>query len=330
MHGCSIDDDNPFTMLHDMGTLKGSGTAVTGWKKNKIFGVIGSTDHHGGYPGSFGHGKMAVISKDNSKESLWRSFKKRKVYAVTGDKINLSFKINGKEMGSKINKLSKRSIIINASSISSLSSVILFKNDNKFKIFNIKSKKKIKNEITGSLEIAWGWGEKNNITEWNGKLYLEKGRILDFQNCFRGVPKLQPNQKFDLNKFSLLNKISNNNNIIIFKSYTKGNYSLVEPGYQSFKIKICSPLDDKLILKINNKNYKINIKDIALNGSKVFYLKGWLSELIKIGPLNFKDELLFKKEIIDNKPVLKTDRYRVEVIQNNGHRAWSSPIWVSH
>ena len=330
MHGCSIDEDNPFTMLHDMGTLKGSGTAVTGWKKNKIFGVIGSTDHHGGYPGSFGHGKMAVISKDNSKESLWRSFKKRKVYAVTGDKINLSFKINGKEMGSKINKLSKRSIIINASSISSLSSVILFKNDNKFKIFNIKSKKKIENEITGSLEIAWGWGEKNNIVEWNGKLYLEKGRILDFQNCFRGVPKLQPNQKFDLNKFSLLNKISNNNNIIIFKSYTEGNYSLVEPGYQSFKIKICSPLDDKLILKINNKSYEINIKDIALNGSKVFYLKGWLSELIKIGPLNFKDELMFKKEIIDNKPVLKTDRYRVEVIQNNGHRAWSSPIWVSH
>ena len=59
-------------------------------------------------------------------------------------------------------------------------------------------------------------------------------------------------------------------------------------------------------------------------------MKGWLSELIKIGPLNFKDELMFKKEIIDNKPVLKTDRYRVEVIQNNGHRAWSSPIWVSH
>ena len=233
-------------------------------------------------------------------------------------------------MGSKINRLSKRSIIINASSISSLSSVILFKNDNKFKIFNIKSKKKIKNEITGSLEIAWGWGEKNNIVEWNGKLYLEKGDILDCQSCFRGVPKLQPNQKFNLNKLNLLNKISNNNNIIIFKSHTTGNYSLVEPGYQSIKIKICSPLDDKLILKINNKNYKINIKDIALNGSKVFYLKGWLSELIKIGPFNFKDELMFKKEIIDNKPVLKTDRYRVEVIQNNGHRAWSSPIWVSH
>ena len=63
MHGCSIDEDNPFTMLHDMGTIKGNGTAISGWSKNNIFGVIGSTDHHGGYPGSFGQGRMAVISK---------------------------------------------------------------------------------------------------------------------------------------------------------------------------------------------------------------------------------------------------------------------------
>ena len=33
--------------------------------------------------------------------------------------------------------------------------------------------------------------------------------------------------------------------------------------------------------------------------------------------------------INDKKPRLKKDRYRVEVIQENGHRAWSSPIWTS-
>ena len=38
----------------------------------------------------------------------------------------------------------------------------------------------------------------------------------------------------------------------------------------------------------------------------------------------------FSKKIIDSKPSQKTDRYRVEVIQNNGERAWSSPIWVSN
>ena len=72
------------------------------------------------------------------------------------------------------------------------------------------------------------------------------------------------------------------------------------------------------------------IKDLAINGSKVFSMNGWLSELVKIGPFNYHDELYFSKKIIDNKPNQKTDRYRIEVIQNNGERAWSSPIWVSN
>ena len=328
MHGCSIDEENPFTMLHDMGTLKGSGTAISGWKQKKFFGVIGSTDHHGGYPGSFGSGRMGVIAKKNTKEGLWDAFKKRRVFAVTGDKINLSFKINNNEMGSKIKKCKKRSIIISASSISSISHVILFKNDEKFKFFNVKSKKKIQNLIEGSLEISWGWGKKKIPVKWDGKINLEKGKITDLQSCFRGVPKLEPNQKFNLNKKSLINEIIKKENIIFFKSYTVGNYSLQDPGYQSFKIKILSPINDSLVLKINNKNYKFDLEDLIKNGSKVLYIRGWLNELIKIGSFNFKDELSISKKIIDNKPQLKIDRYRVEVVQNNGNRAWSSPIWV--
>ena len=119
------------------------------------------------------------------------------------------------------------------------------------------------------------------------------------------------------------------NNIIFFKSHTTGNYSLKDPGYQSMKIKISATKDTNLVLKINNKNYTLNIFDILRTGSKVLYINGWLNELIKVGPFNFNDELSFYKKISDNIPKLKTDRYRVELIQDNGHRAWSSPIWTS-
>ena len=329
MHGCSIDEDNPFTMLHDMGTIKGNGTAISGWSKNNIFGVIGSTDHHGGYPGSFGQGRMAVISKNNSKKELWNSFKKRRVYAATGDKINLLFKINNKHMGSKINQSRNRSIKIQVSSISSLASVILYKNDKKYKVFNIKSKKEIKKLIRGSFEISWGWGKKNSFVKWDGEVSLQRGKVTDYQTCFRGIPKLEPNQKYNIKNNSFVNKLEKENNIIKFKSVTTGNYSLTDPAYQSFKIKILSPLDDKLNLKINKKEYILNLRDLINNGSKVFYINGWLSELIKIGSFHHQDELSFSKNIIDNQPIQKTDRYRLEVIQNNGQRAWSSPIWVS-
>jgi hypothetical protein len=330
MHGCSINEDNPFTMLHDMGTLTGNGTAISGWSKNKIFGVVGSTDHHGGYPGSFGQGRMAVISKNNSKKELWNAFKKRRVYAATGDKINIFFTINNMHMGSEIKKCKNRSINIEVSSISAIESVILFKNDKKYKVFNIKSKKEIKKKIiTGSIEVAWGWGKKNSAIKWNGKINLEKGIINDYQTCFRGIPKLEPNQKHYLKNSGILNELKEIDGGVQFKSITTGNYSLKDPAYQSFKIHISSPLDDNLKIFVNKKEYTVSIKDLAINGSQVFSMKGWLSELIKIGPFNHQDELYFSKKIIDSKPIQKTDRYRVEVIQNNGERAWSSPIWVS-
>ena len=299
-------------------------------KKNKIFGIIGSTDHHGGYPGSFGQGRMAVISRNNSKKELWNAFKKRRVYAATGDKINIFFTINNMHMGSKINKCKIRSINIEVYSISAIESIILFKNDKKYKVFNIKSKKEIKKIIKGSLEVAWGWGKKYSTIKWNGEVNLEKGIINDYQTCFRGIPKLEPNQKHYLKNNGLLNELKEIEGRIHFKSITTGNYSLKDPAYQSFKIHISSPSDDNLKIFVNRKQYKVSIKDLVSNGSKVFYMKGWLSELIKIGSFSHQDELYFSKKIIDDKPIQKTDRYRVEVIQNNGERAWSSPIWVSN
>ena len=44
----------------------------------------------------------------------------------------------------------------------------------------------------------------------------------------------------------------------------------------------------------------MSIKDLAINGSQVFSMKGWLSELIKIGPFNHQDELYFSKKILQS------------------------------
>ena len=74
-------------MLHDMGTLSGDGTATYGWSKGYKFGIIGSTDHHAGYPGSYGSGLIGVIAKNKNKSTLWSSLKNKNVYAVSEDNI---------------------------------------------------------------------------------------------------------------------------------------------------------------------------------------------------------------------------------------------------
>jgi hypothetical protein len=43
-----------------MGPRDGRSTAQYGLAQGNVFGLIGSTDHHSAYPGSYGHGRLGV------------------------------------------------------------------------------------------------------------------------------------------------------------------------------------------------------------------------------------------------------------------------------
>ena len=62
---------------------------------------------------------------------------------------------------------------------------------------------------------------------------------------------------------------------------------------------------------------------------KTIFTDKWLSQLLKVGPFSY-DHLNFLKYRKDKIKTKNGDRYRVEVIQKNNHRAWSSPIWIKN
>ncbi len=328
MHGLSIDEINSYKMLHDMGTISGNGTAVYGWSKGHKFGIIGSTDHHAGYPGSYGSGLIAVIAKNKKKSSLWSSLKNKNVYAVSGDKIHLSFKINNNIMGSEIKKRKVNKISIFAKSLNEISHGVLYKNDNTIDIFAPKNKK---TNNSGSLIFEWGWGEKNKIFDWNIEINFHNLDILEYETCFKGIPKLSPSDSklLKINNIDLPNQLIKKGKKFLIKSKTFGNKTLKDDYSQSIKARINIKNNSYISLKINNKAYKFLLKDIISNGSKTIFINKWLSPLFKIGPFSY-DHLNFIK--YSNKNILMKikDRYRVEIIQKNNHRAWSSPIWIKN
>lgn len=59
-HGCSVSDTSPYPNLREMGPRSYEGTMEADILKGNKFEIIGSTDNHFGYPGSFGEGKAAV------------------------------------------------------------------------------------------------------------------------------------------------------------------------------------------------------------------------------------------------------------------------------
>ncbi len=77
MHGCSEASlgDRPF--LHSMGPSDGRSTVRHGLALGHVFGLLGNTDHHSGYPGSYGHGRTCVYAAENTREALWRAIHQR-------------------------------------------------------------------------------------------------------------------------------------------------------------------------------------------------------------------------------------------------------------
>jgi hypothetical protein len=64
-----------------------------------------------------------------------------------------------------------------------------------------------------------------------------------------------------------------------------------------------------------------------LHAGRCHYLRGWLSEAIRIGPLVPLQECSVDAEMLDE-PEAAVDNYRVRVAQQNGQWAWLTPIWV--
>ena len=163
------------------------------------------------------------------------------------------------------------------------------------------------------------------------KLNLLKQLFLEYQTCFKGIPKLSPNDSkiLKINNFALPNNLIKNKNKLIIKSKTIGNLTLKDDNTQGIKLRIKFQKNSYINLKINKKSYKIFLEDIINEGSKTIFIDKWLSQLFKVGPFSY-DHLNFLKYTKHKIKMKNNDRYRVEIIQKNNHRAWSSPIWIKN
>ena len=86
-HGCGMSEQAPYPYLHTMGPRDWRSTVRAGMARGHRFGFIASTDHHAGYPGSYGDGRLAVLAEQKTRAAIWEAILARRTYAVTGDKI---------------------------------------------------------------------------------------------------------------------------------------------------------------------------------------------------------------------------------------------------
>ena len=330
LHGCSVSDDAPYPMLHVMGPRDFGSTAEAGWAMGHRFGIVGGTDHHAAYPGSHGDGRMGVFATSLTRESLWKSFFARRVFAATGDRIDARLFVNDAWIGSSIQSAEKRNLSLSVRGADALDKVEVLKNGRVIGRFFPELVDPGPGIQPYRLRITWGWGSDAKVVRWNAKLTISESAIRNIETCFSGQPIVAPKNSGDDSSTDEEDiphaLLEYDERSCTWRSMTKGNLSMRHATTQALSLEIEAPLSAVLTVEVNDQAYRHPLTEL-LRASRTHFLNGLASEAIHIGPLVPETDCVVEDHFTDE-PTQDVDIYRLQVAQRNGQWAWLSPIWA--
>ena len=328
LHGCSLSEEAPYPMLHDMGPRDFGGTAEAGWQLGHRFGIVGGTDHHSAYPGSHGDGRMGIFASALTREALWEAFAARRVYAATGDRIDARMTVNDAFIGGVVSAPGARRIEIEVHGCDGLDRVELVKNGKVLRRFFAPAEDSAAPPYR--LRITWGWGKKSETAQWNGQLSLSTGTITNVETCFSGAAIVSPQKGTGFDAFldtDLPHEVTERTErTCAWRSMTRGNPTTRHDTTQALSLTIDAPLEATIRLLVNGVRITHTLAELLGKG-RAHFMRGWLSEAIRVGPLIPLDACNVTAHFEDT-PENEVDVYRLQVAQHNGQWAWTSPIWA--
>lgn len=332
-HGLAEEDLGDFTNLHDMGPRNFEGTMLYGLNQGHKFGVIGSTDQHAGYPGSYGDGLIAVIAPSNTRDAIWKAMERRHVYCVTGDKIKLDFRINEAIMGDEI-KGNKRKIRVKVEGQNFIDYMDIIKNGKRLvRVDGPFSNEEIEEDVVrAKIKVEFGWNRFDEPVHWQGNLSISDGTIHNVTPCFRGAAYTSPQKnkigKTDLHGTLVNQIVEQSDNKVELDMFTTKNPNTLTPATQAVILDVTMPKNAKLTADFNGKKFEYTM-DQLLKGTYSNFMIGWLSEAIQFHRAAPEQTYTIEYEMIDNDVEKDTDYYYVRVRQRDNNWAFSSAIWVN-
>lgn len=320
-HGLSEASEGAYPYLHSMGPRHEQSTAQYGWSQGNLFGVIGSTDHHNAFPGSYGYGRLAVLAESLSRDAIWDAIKNRRTYALTGDKIVLDFRLNGNILGSICPAGETREIQVRVTAGDSIDYIEVLHNNHIIHRENILPQPTTDGRFKVYFEM--GWGEQDEPFDWDVSIEIEDGELLGVEPRIRGIGPTanDPDEEF------AATSINRRDNQIEVRTKTHRNPSLHTAATEGLSIEIAGTGATCICLTVNGHQEQVCLGDI-FNGSRTFYTGGFVSPAYCLHQAIPLAEYQRNFTIIHHSQTSKRDWYYVRVRQRNNQWAWSSPIWV--
>ena len=194
MHGCAEASETERGYLHSMGPVDGHSTMAHGLAQGHRFGIVGNTDHHSGFPGSYGHGRMALYAPSHKRDGFWEAMRARRTNALTGDRIHLLAQIGGAVQGGTVAAMDDAQLGIEAVAGGSIDCIDVIRNGRLWhRISPAISPSPVDASDTETLlHLEMGWGARGMRHDWDGTLWLEGGELRAVEPRFRGPEIVSP------------------------------------------------------------------------------------------------------------------------------------------
>lgn len=329
-HGCAMSESSAYPYYHDMGPKDSHNTVYEGLRRKLQFGFVGSTDHHAGYPGSYGDGKLAVWADKKDRESIWAAINNRHTYAVTGDRIVCDFSVNDAPMGSSITAPGRRTISLHAEGGYWLDKIVVYKNLKAIRVINGELLTPVSATGRYKLRVEMGWSNKAELFGWLGEAKISGGRLLGVEPCFRGRSVLAP-KAGETHDPVEINNIDNRllsvgEQAASWQCFTGKNLSPQHPSTSAVILEIEGSPETTIAITINDHKQEKTVAQLLEYGYSG-HMKPSHSHAYRVHTL-VPDWAYTVDATFEDVQESDCDVYHVEVSQKNNHHAYLSPVFV--
>ena len=329
MHGCSESSENTRPFLHSMGPSDYDSTIQSGLERGHVFGFSGGTDHHSGHPGSYGHGRTGLWAKGCARDDIWEALYARRMYALTGDRIELQFTVNGAAMGEVIPVASKRQIEIDVKGGAAIDCVDVVKNGKLLRRFSQPDipAEEDSDLIRTKIHLELGWGAKHRSAKWDVEFGVEEGRVLNVEPRFRGLEVVSPAERDSEEGESFYRSriLNQSERAVSFETVSNGNATNSTSATQGVCLEVEMPRDAKVYAVMNGVRAEHTLEQL-MTGARSGSLDHTDAPSWRFNRAPSPEELNWSLAFEDEDD--GEGYYYVRVRQTNDQWAWSSPVFL--
>ena len=325
-HGLSEHTEAPYPYLHSMGPRDAHSTVQHGLGLGHIFGFIGSTDHHSAHPGHYGYGRLAVWAGVLARDAIWDAIRARRTVALTGDRVNLEVTLNGAVMGAVVPASVERRLEVYVMGGDALDVVEVLRNNRVVHRWHPATPGEPGDSGLVKVFLEVGWGEEPASTRWDVDLHVQQGRLSGVEPRLRGHG-IEPPPDDMRDRFAFSDVAQPEPDRVRWSTVTWRNPTVSTPATQGLCLTIDGDVHTRIVGHINERPVDLAVGDLW-EGAQSRYLGGFVSPAYCFHRAIPRAELEGRFTFEDRTKSASRDWYYVRVRQQNGHYAWSSPIWV--